>query len=141
VPTGDGFWVDFYINPVPVPTTGNQRWDILGSSVSPIQGIAWVIAAPGLAPGASITLTSDGIGGQGPSALHTVWDDRFVGGTSDLYIYVDSFSLDGSPDAGILESDETNNRSQLGIGPLSIGSEVDVTGLRDPADLPPRYDP
>lgn len=87
-PTGDGFWVDFYINPVPAPTVGNQRWDVLGSTVSPKQGIAWAIPTPGLAPGARIILTSNGVGGLAPSAPQTVWSGGFVSGTKDLYIYM-----------------------------------------------------
>jgi uncharacterized repeat protein (TIGR01451 family) len=139
--TGNGFWVDFYINPNSAPTTGNQRWDSLGSTLDPDQGLAWVIDSPGLAPGESITLTSNGAGGQAPSAKHTTWGGKFASGTQDLYVYVDSFSLDGSTRAGILESNETNNRSELHfVSPLT-GGTVDLSGLSEPAAIPPRYDP
>jgi uncharacterized repeat protein (TIGR01451 family) len=139
--TGEGFWVDFYINPVPVPTTGNERWDSLGSNLNPVRGIAWAISSPGLDPGESITLTSNGIGGQAPSERHTRWDDKFVDGTQDLYVYVDSFSSDGGTNAGILESDETNNRSELHfISPLT-GGTIDLSDLPEPAAIPPRHDP
>lgn len=141
-PTGDGFWVDFYINPSPVPTTGNQRWDKLGSTVSPKQGIAWAIPSPGLAPGASITLTSNGVGGLAPSGPHTIWSGSFVGGTQDLFVYADSFSLNASPNGGIIESSESNNRSELHfVAPLSGGELLDLSNLPDPASLPPRWDP
>jgi uncharacterized repeat protein (TIGR01451 family) len=140
--TGDGFWVDFYINPNPVPTVGNQRWDKLGSTVTPKQGIAWVIPASGLAPGASLTLTSNGVGGLAPSAPHTVWSGNFVGGTQDLFVYVDSFSLNASPNGGIIESNESNNRSELHfINPLAGQGQIDLSSLPDPAALPPRWDP
>lgn len=140
--TGDGFWVDFYINPNPVPTTGNQRWDKLGSTVSPKQGIAWAILSPGLAPGASITLTSNGVGGLAPSGPHTIWSGSFVGGTQDLFVYADSFSLNASPNGGIVESNESNNRSELHfVAPLSGGELIDLSSLPDPASLPPRWDP
>jgi uncharacterized repeat protein (TIGR01451 family) len=141
-PTGDGFWVDFYINPDPVPTTGNQRWDVLGSTVSPKQGIAWSVPAPGLAAGASITLTSNGVGGLAPSGPHTIWSGSFVNGTQHLYVYADSFSTDGSPNAGILESNETNNRAELHfINPLAGTAVIEPGSLPDPAQLPPRWDP
>ncbi len=141
-PTGDGFWVDFYINPTPVPTVGNQRWDALGSTVSPKQGIAWAILSPGLAPGASITLTSNGVGGLAPSGPQTIWSGSFVAGTQDLYVYADSFSSNGSPNGGIVESNESNNRSELHfINPLEADGQIDLSGLPDPAFLPPRWDP
>lgn len=140
--TGDGFWVDFYINPNPVPTVGNQRWDKLGSTVSPKQGIAWAIPSPGLAPGASIILTSNGVGGLAPSGPQTIWSGSFVAGTQDLFVYADSFSLNGSPNGGIVESNESNNRSELHfVGPLSGGGLIDLSSLPDPASLPPRWDP
>jgi uncharacterized repeat protein (TIGR01451 family) len=140
--TVNGFWVDFYINPVPVPTTGNQRWDILGSSVSPKQGIAWEIPASGLAPGASLTLTSNGVGGLAPSGPHTVWSGSFVAGTQDLFAYIDSFSLNGSTSAGIIESNEGNNRSELHfVNPLAGEGPTNLRNLPDPASLPPRWDP
>jgi uncharacterized repeat protein (TIGR01451 family) len=141
-PTGGGFWVDFYINPNPVPTTGNQRWDKLGSTVSPKQGIAWAIPSPGLAPGARIILTSNGVGGLAPSGPQTIWRGSFVAGTQDLFVYADSFSLNGSPNGGIVESNESNNRSELHfVSPLVGGELIDLSSLPDPASLPPRWDP
>ncbi|GIK43291.1 MAG: hypothetical protein BroJett011_71240 [Chloroflexota bacterium] len=140
--TGNGFWVDFYINPTPAPTTGNQRWDKLGSTVSPKQGIAWAIPSPGLAPGASIILTSNGVGGLAPSGPQTIWNGSFVAGTQDLFVYADSFSQNGSPNGGIVESNESNNRSELHfVAPLSGGELIDLSNLPDPASLPPRWDP
>ncbi|MBE7556637.1 MAG: DUF11 domain-containing protein [Anaerolineales bacterium] len=140
--TGNGFWVDFYINPNPAPTVGNQRWDKLGSTVSPKQGIAWAIPSPGLAPGARIILTSNGVGGLAPSGPHTIWSGSFVGGTQDLFVYADSFSLNASPNGGIVESSESNNRSEFHfVAPLSGGELIDLSNLPDPASLPPRWDP
>ncbi len=137
--TGSGFWVDFYVEPNPVPTRANQRWDALGSNVLPQQGIAWSVADP-LAPGESIVLVSSGSGGRLPSADHIIWDGVFYSGTDDLYVYVDSFSSDGSSNGGILESDETNNRSQItGLGITGLNSSsIDRPA---PLQLPPRWDP
>jgi uncharacterized repeat protein (TIGR01451 family) len=140
--TDNGFWVDFYINPTPAPTTGNQRWDKLGSTVSPKQGIAWAIPSPGLAPGARIILTSNGVGGLAPRPRQTIWSGSFVAGTQDLFVYADSFSQNGSPNGGIVESNESNNRSELHfVAPLSGGELIDLSSLPDPASLPPRWDP
>lgn len=140
--TGNGFWVDFYIDPVPVPTVGNQRWDILGSTVTPRQGIAWAVPAPGLGAGQSVTLTSNGIGGLAPSAPHTIWGGSFYPGTQNLYVYADSFSTNGSPNGGIVESDETNNRSELHfLNPLGGGLAAESEPSPEPLQLPPRWDP
>ena len=141
-PTGAGFWVDFYIDPVPVPTVGNQRWDILGSTVTPRQGLAWAVPAPGLAAGQSVILTSNGVGGLAPSAPHTIWGGFFYPGTQNLYVYADSFSTNGSPNGGIVESDETNNRSELHfLNPLGGELEAKSEPAPEPLQLPPRWDP
>ena len=146
-PTGDGFWVDFYIDPNPVPTVGNQRWDAIGSNVSPKRGIAWAVDTPGLGPGESRTLTSiicapNDPDPSCPSSLHTIWDGFFYSGTQHLYVYVDSFSTDGSPNGGILESSETNNRSELHfVNPLEGGAEIESSELPESIELPPRWDP
>jgi hypothetical protein len=41
---GDDFWVDFYVNPNPVPTGVNQIWNDGRST----QGIVWGVTAPAL---------------------------------------------------------------------------------------------
>ncbi|MFQ5611641.1 MAG: S8 family serine peptidase [Anaerolineae bacterium] len=123
------FWVDFYVDPEPVPTGANQIWNDLGSKVSPPQGIAWFV--PGLAAGANTTLTSHSY-----STPHSVWSGGFVAGTQDLYLYADSFNP-GVETGGVPESNETNNRADL-LGINVAGLRVGEISLPDPAGLPPR---
>ncbi len=108
------FWVDFYINPSGVPLV-NQRWDSI-CGISPCKGIAWLVPA-GLQPGDSVTLTSNSF-----DTAQSRWPDHpdfpndpdyFVPGTSDLYIYVDSWNPP-VPTGGVVESNEDNNRDYLG---------------------------
>jgi PKD repeat protein len=55
-PVANEFWVDFYVNPLPVPTGVNQIWSDGRSS----QGVVWGVTAsafPALVPGGKLTLT------------------------------------------------------------------------------------
>jgi hypothetical protein len=114
---------------------GDRRWNITGSS----QGIAWQV--PPLAGGQSITLTSDGSVGLGPSGPQTSWNGSLPAGSNNLYAFADSFDLENAPFVEINESDENNNMA----GPLVViaaaGSDGDSAGLTDPSELPPRWDP
>lgn len=108
-----GFWVDFYINPATVPTTANLTWNETCGTLKPCYGIAWFVT--GLAPGASITLTSDA---SGFVAANSNWAGTFAPGTSDVYLYVDSWNRNDAtgvrvPDGAVLESNETNNRAAI----------------------------
>jgi uncharacterized repeat protein (TIGR01451 family) len=96
-----GFWVDLYINPL-APPAGNTLWSRV-CGLSPCFGIAWYV--PGLEPGESITLTST-VESMAPG--HTIWPGWFAAGTSDLYVYVDSYGLE-SPAGAVAELDEGNN--------------------------------
>ncbi len=95
------FWVDFYVNPSRVPHA-NDPWYSLSS-----HGIAWLVM--GLAEGEAITLQST------PSSYaqeYTIWDGRLPAGTTDLYLYVDSYDpLSG--DGAVLELNESNNLSVI----------------------------
>jgi VCBS repeat-containing protein len=101
------FWVDFYINPTNPPTTTNQPWNkSCGAQACPY-GIAWYIADV-IAPGQSITITS------APGsyvAKNTIWPGYFASGTTDLYLYVDSWNPTMVIGA-VQESNETNNRAE-----------------------------
>jgi hypothetical protein len=132
---GDGpagpFWVDFYINPSEVPAV-NRRWnDICG--MSPCYGLAWYVSG-GLAPGQSVTLTSDDA-----AADYSVWPGYFAGGTSDLYLYVDSWNPSVA-DGGVAERNEGNNLAER--HGLSVTGVSTVQGdYVTPAELPPRPAP
>ncbi len=138
------FWIDFYINPSTPPTTANVLWNTV-CSLTPCYGIAWYV--PGtLQPGQSITLNSTPGGfcqgdlaaanPQGYCDDNTIWPGYFASGATDLYMYVDSFNL-GVATGAVLESNETNNRSeQHGLSVLGE-STLDFEARR-PEDLPSR---
>ncbi len=119
----DDFWVDAYLNPSAPPTVGNQVWNER-CGLQPCFGLAWYVTEP-LLPGASVTLTS---GPGGPYADNTIWPGYFAPGTTDLYIYADSYSDDGGPGALIREHYETNNRAELhGLVVAGITAQDDLT--------------
>lgn len=125
------FWVDFYINPSQTPAV-NRRWnDICG--LSPCYGLAWYVSG-GLGPGQSVTLTS-----ADAPADYSVWPGHFAPGTTDLYLYVDSWNPTIST-GGVLESNETNNLSERhGLAVTGLGASERSEGNAPlPADLPPR---
>ncbi|HEY0738769.1 MAG TPA: hypothetical protein VGD69_27870, partial [Herpetosiphonaceae bacterium] len=121
-------WADLFINPSSPPTRTNIRWnDACG--MNPCFGIAWEV--PSIAPGQSITLTSDpGNFGE----RYSVWPGWFAAGTRDLYLYVDSWNP-GVATGGSLEENETNNRAEL-HGLQVTGSNPQVT--RDTGDVQKR---
>jgi len=132
------FWVDFYINPSVPPTDTNQPWN-KRCGLNPCYGIAWYISGT-VEPGQSITLTSTPDSYRAPN---TRWAGMFAKGTSDLYLYVDSWNP-GVTIGAVAEIDETNNRAEYHGQPTS--AEVDTPtgdlgspdGIRVPDDLPPR---
>ncbi len=105
VATG-GFWVDFYLNPIPVPAGPNLPWNE-ACGLYPCYGLTWAVSA-GLQPGQSIVLTSTPDSFDVPRSL---WTGYFAPGTTDLYLYVDSWNP-GSPAGAVLELNETNNRAE-----------------------------
>ncbi|GIV96622.1 MAG: hypothetical protein KatS3mg057_1279 [Herpetosiphonaceae bacterium] len=105
--TSGPFWVDFYINPSPIPTGPNVLWNTT-CTLSPCYGIAWYVDV-NLAPGESITLTSTA---DSYATEQTRWIGLFAAGTTDLYMYIDSYNP-GVSTAAVVESDETNNRAEL----------------------------
>jgi len=105
--SASNFWVDFYINPSSPPTQANQTWDTRCGMTS-CYGIAWYVTQT-LAPGESIVLTSTP---DSYEAVYTRWPGWFASGTTDLYLYVDTYSDDGSSSGAVLESNETNNRAE-----------------------------
>ncbi|MCK6626130.1 MAG: hypothetical protein L6R45_13270 [Anaerolineae bacterium] len=138
--TGEGFWVDFYVNPTTLPNNsalgGNRRWERTGSS----QGIAWPV--PALAAGASVTLTSNGQTGTiapAPAPL-SQWTGSLPSGTNRLYAFVDSFDAENASFVEISESNENNNLASLTVI-AAAGTEVTPSALPDLSQLPPRWEP
>jgi hypothetical protein len=52
VPPGNGFWVDLYVAPDPVPSAPNQVWDRVSE-----QGVVWIVPPEALPLDAGETLT------------------------------------------------------------------------------------
>lgn len=102
-----GFWVDLYINPLTVPNSSNIPWE-QNCGMFPCYGIAWLVES-GLAGGESITLTSTS---NSYYADNTYWPGYFAQGTTDLYVYVDSWN-GGVPNGAINERNENNNRAEI----------------------------
>lgn len=133
------FWTDLYINPSAPPTTVNQRWDTR-CGMQPCYGIGWYVPG-GLAPGASITLTST------PGSYlndYAIWPGWFASGTSDLYLYVDSWDQTGATIGSVLETDEFNNRAELhglqvtGPNPTALADYLTLPLAAQPTSLPDR---
>jgi hypothetical protein len=127
------FWVDLFINPdeppdpSQLPLTWNQTCNL-----DPCFGIAWGVTQI-LAPGESITLVST------PDQYfleQTVWPGWFASGSSDLYLYVDTWHTTGQPGTQD-ELDETNNRTDL-HGLQVTGENPPVLLPQSHSSLPPR---
>lgn len=136
--TGEGFWVDFYVNPTLSPDDpslgGNRRWELTGSS----QGIAWPV--PALAAGASVTLTSDGSAGIAPApAPLTQWTGSLPI-SPNLRAFVDSFDAENASFGEVAETNENNNMRSPDNTVLS-GTELAPSALPDLSQLPPRWQP
>jgi hypothetical protein len=100
-----GFWIDLSINPDQSPTSANRPWNE-HCTLTPCYGLAWYVQV--LAPGARITLTSKAL-----PAEYSIWPGFFAAGTSDLYVYADSWNPSGVVGA-VAESDEANNQFHRG---------------------------
>lgn len=126
VAAANPFWVDFYINPNPVPTAANLGWNDT-CNLTPCYGLAWGVDTP-LGAGQSITLTSTP---DSYDAGQTRWFGSFAAGTTDLYLYVDSWNP-GYPNGAVQESDETNNRAEqhglsvTGLTGAQAGEVIDI---------------
>ena len=99
--TSSGFWVDFYIDPNPVPTHENQLWDDLSA-----QGLAWGVNVS-IGVGESLTLSYSSESGATNlyySAENSSYDGTLPLGTP-VYAQVDSAHLDTTY-GGVLETHE-----------------------------------
>jgi hypothetical protein len=99
------FWVDFYINPDPIPTASGILWQDT-CTMDPCYGIAWQVI--GLAPGESVELTSEMWNYDGGE---TNWTGYLPAGATDLYLRVNTYDADGrgSPFGVVHEANGDNN--------------------------------
>lgn len=142
---GDGFWTDFYVNPITLPSDpalgADRRWKI--PAINAIKGIGW--AVPALAPGEIVTLTSDGSVGIGPTFDPpdndiTDWSGRLPNGSYTFYAFVDSF--DGNDPTGptnveVVETNENNNLSN----PINITIGAGAGQNNEPQSPPTTREP
>ena len=126
------FWVDFYIDPTTPPTAANQPWNRSCGATQCPYGIAWYISST-VGPGQSITVTSTA---GSYFAKNTIWPGFFVGGTHNLYLYVDSWNPTVASGA-VAESNETNNRAER-LGLVVSGTIAVPPGPQQVEDLPER---
>jgi hypothetical protein len=125
------FWVDLYINPSQPPSAANRTWNMV-CGMSPCFGITWAVAG-GLDPGASITLSS--APGQF-AAPYSIWPGYFARGTTDLYVYADSWNP-GVAAGAVAESNEGNNRAEL-HGLVVAGPNPRLLSIKSAERLPAR---
>lgn len=101
VATTNGFWVDFYIAPDPVPTHENQQWSDVAD-----EGLVWGVSVS-IPAGGSLTLTYSTAPGA-PNLYYVASNSNYGGslpvGTS-VYAQVDSAHLTTSY-GGVLETHE-----------------------------------
>lgn len=98
VAVDEEFWVDVYIDPDPIPSEVNQRWETLGD-----EGLRWGVTAPALplGPGDEIVLT---IGDQYYWPSYSTFGGSLPAGTA-VYAQVDSLNADADY-GGVLEIHE-----------------------------------
>ncbi|MFP4438821.1 MAG: Ig-like domain-containing protein [Chloroflexaceae bacterium] len=124
------FWVDLSLNPDTPPVDAGHIWN-WHCALSPCYGVAWYVDA-GLAAGEQITLTSTE---DSFAPVYTRWPGYFAPGTTDLYVYVDSWHPDNQAGA-VLERDETNNRAEL--HGLSVTGDLPPGAAQQAPELPQR---
>ncbi len=132
------FWVDLYINPFPVPSTSGILWHTT-CSIDPCFGIVWKVET--LDPDNTVTVSNTITVQSTPDSYYTdytKWPGWFASGTTDLYVYVDSWGGSGDGDGGVIELDEQNNLGAL-QGIQVTGTNPDLpNGSATLQQLPPR---
>ncbi|MCB9008104.1 MAG: cadherin-like domain-containing protein, partial [Ardenticatenaceae bacterium] len=139
-PTTSGFWVDFYINPSPVPTHENELWDDLSA-----EGIAWGVNIS-IAAGESLTLRYS-TAANAPN-LYFSPNDSDYGGTlpvgTPVYAQVDSAHLN-TTFGGVLETHEIlgtayNNVSAPFTAVAFLASAAEQSAASQTATAPDPFD-
>jgi uncharacterized repeat protein (TIGR01451 family) len=111
-PSTDAFWVDLFINPTTPPTPGEVPtiWNL--RCEQPCIGISWAITRT-LQPGESITFNSTA---DSYHDEYTIWEGYFDTNPTNLYLYVDPWAAEGTPNreqGAVVELLEDNNRTDL----------------------------
>ena len=141
--TTSGFWVDFYVNPIPAPIAANELWFDLS-----VEGIAWGITKSML-PGEVLVLTystAPGAANLYYSATDSVFSGSLPVGTP-IYAQVDSAHVLNS-DGAIAENHEImggsyNNIFQATATATAVSTTNSSTnapaGLSSSVVLPTRH--
>jgi hypothetical protein len=117
--TSSGFWVDFYIDPTPVPSQENQLWQDVSS-----EGLVWGVNVA-LQPGQVLTLTysTDPLA---PNLFYSEVNSSFTStmapGTT-VYAQVDSAHL-GTTYGGVLENHEISGGAYNNISAPAVSTTV-----------------
>jgi len=113
----DAFWVDLYVNPVPIPTMPNQLWNFgTNSAGGAVWGLEQANGALPLAPGDSLSLT---IGG--PYYVAAASDLTAVSGGESVYVQVDSYGDGPQLIGNVAESHELAGQAYNNIsGPILL---------------------
>ncbi len=123
VPVADGFWMDLYINPDPVPTAVNQIWPDLAD-----QGLVWGVT-DGLGPGEALTLN---VGDKFYMDEFSQVDWPLLPRTP-IYAQVDSANA-STTYGSVLESHEISGEAYNNIsGPVYLETEGDDGTAQSPA--------
>ncbi len=113
-PVTDGFWVDVYIAPSPVPTQVNQIWSDVAA-----EGLVWGVDGTALAqlvPGGTLTLTiGDGLFDATKSNFSALSPG------TPVYAQVDSVDLNTTY-GGVLEIDELTGAPYNNIAGTTVGA-------------------
>jgi hypothetical protein len=125
-------WADVYISPSTPPSAPGTPWNTV-CGLQPCFGLVWVV--PALDPGQSVTLRST-VGSY--AQPYSIWPGWFAGGTSALYLYVDSWNP-GVFAGAVVESDESNNRAER--HGLQVSGTNPTLAHPPAADLPARGRP
>lgn len=123
----DGFWIDFFINPVTTPTV-NTRWNDL-CTMQPCYGLAWYVST--LEPGQSINLSSDN-----RAVDYSIWLGVLPGNTTNLHLYVDSWNP-GNDTGSVNELNESNNLFTY-PGGVTVNGQVTASEVITAPILPDR---
>jgi hypothetical protein len=123
-------WADLFINPSAPPSAANTTWNMV-CALTPCLGLTWQV--PPLAPGQSVTLSS---APGSYSAPYSAWPGWFASGTTDLYLYVDSWNP-ADPNGAVVEISEYNNRAEL-HGLTVAGSNPALFSVKQATAIPRR---
>ncbi|MEM7029305.1 MAG: Calx-beta domain-containing protein [Chloroflexota bacterium] len=126
VPADNGFWVNLFVNPDPVPAFVNDTW----YNGFAEEGLEWGVDGAILAqltPGGEITLTVGDTYNMDTGAFNN-FDGLSVGDL--VFIHVDAANTD-NPVGGVLELHEGTSAPYNNISVFSIVTNSDAAGFTD----------